>query len=320
MISILLTTYNGEKYIAEQIESLLSQTFQEFKLYICDDRSTDGTYDIISNYAQSNSGKIFVVRREKNTGGSKYNFMKMMQDHKGDYVMLCDQDDVWLPDKIEKSYAMMKEMENEHGATMPILIHTDMTVVDENLEMISQSYEKMARKDFTKHSAEFVVTMNNTTGCTAMYNRSLAELIRAEPGYFVMHDWWLTLIAATMGKIGVVKEPTILYRQHGSNDSGAKNVISAGYIYYVMTHLRKMAGMIQDSYRQAGSFLEQYKNDINKKDLELFEAYSSMVGLSAFKKLRIILKYKTLMTGFARKTMQIVLLFVSVKTSKQEER
>ena len=121
MISILLATYNGEKYIAGQIESLLSQTYKDFKLYICDDKSTDDTYSIITDHALKNPAKIIASQNEINAGGAKYNFIKMLmerkadlamplgQDDADDYIMLCDQDDVWLPDKIENSLKKIKE-------------------------------------------------------------------------------------------------------------------------------------------------------------------------------------------------------------------
>ena len=308
MISILLATYNGERYIAEQIESLLVQSFQDFKLYICDDRSTDNTFSIISNYAAKNPGKIFVSQNEENAGGAKYNFLEMMATHKDDYVMLCDQDDVWMPDKIEKSLAKIKELEVEFGSSVPMLVHTDLSVVDNDLNVISPSYEKMSNKDFSITSLNFVVTMNNVAGCTAIYNRALADLIQATPDFIVMHDWWLSLLAAAFGKIGVVSEPAVLYRQHGDNDRGAKRVLSFKYIFFVLTHLKKMAAMIDDSYKQAGSFLKLYCDKLSKEKSELICAYASIPDLSRAAKLRTVMKYKTFMYGFSRKAAQIVIL------------
>ena len=308
MVSVLLATFNGEKYISEQIESLLSQSFQDFKLYICDDRSTDDTFSIISDFAAKNPDKIFVSQNEKNAGGAKYNFLNMMIEHKDDYVMLCDQDDVWLPDKIERSLAKIKEMEEEFGSSVPILVHSDLTVVNDDLSVISSSYEKMSNKDFEITSLNFAVTMNNVAGCTAIYNRALADLIRDVPDFIVMHDWWLSLSASALGKIGALHEPTVLYRQHEDNDSGAKRVLSFKYIYYVMSHLKKMAAMIDDSYKQAGVFLELHKGRLSEDMSELLGAYASIPGLSRWKRLRTVRRYKTYMFGFARKAAQMFIL------------
>jgi len=311
MISILLATYNGEQYIAGLIESLLSQTFRDYKLYIRDDKSTDGTYPIITGYAAENPDKIFVSQNEENVGGAKNNFIKMMIDHKDDYIMLCDQDDIWLPDKIEKSLSKIKGIEQEGGLTTPIMVHTDLTVVDEDLTVISASYKKMSNKDFEQKSLNFAVTMNNAAGCTIIYNRALADLIQAEPEFIVMHDWWVFLIASAFGKIGVINEPTILHRQHKDNESGAKKVLSLRYVYFVLTHLKKMSSMINDSYRQAGIFLEIYKDKLTAEKLELLSAYASIPGLSRIKKLRTVMKYKTFMNGFARKVAQVMILIGS---------
>ena len=308
MISILLAAYNGEKYITGQIESLLLQTYQDFKLYIRDDKSTDSTFSIALKYASENPGKVFAESNETNTGEARFNFIEMMIDLKDDYIMLCDQDDVWQPDKIEKSLDTIQALEDKHGRDTPLLVHTDLNVVNDNLDVISSSYEKMSNKDFRKTSLSFAVTMNNAAGCTIIYNRALGNLIQAKPGFIVMHDWWLTLTAAAFGKIGVISEPTVLYRQHDDNSKGAKKVLSPGYILFVLKNIKTMASMINDSYKQAGSFLETFKDKLTGDQLELLKAYASIPGLSRVKKLRTVFKYKTFMHGVARKTAQLMIL------------
>ncbi|MCL2819436.1 MAG: glycosyltransferase family 2 protein [Oscillospiraceae bacterium] len=313
MISILLATYNGEKYITQQVESILSQTNQDFRLFIYDDKSTDKTFSILTEYASKFPEKITVVQNDVNTGGTKLNFMQMMVRHKDDYVMLCDQDDVWLPDKIEVSLSKIKEMEKKSGSDTPLLVHTDLKVVDDNLDVISSSYEKMSNKDFSETSVNFAVTMNNVAGCTALYNKALAGYFTAVPGFFVMHDWWLSLTAAVFGKIGAVNKQPILYRQHRGNEKGAKRVISAKYFFYVMTHVKTMTAMINDSYKQAGAFLETYGSKINAENLELISAYASIPVLPKFKRLGIVRKYKTYMYGKARKVAQLFFLLTASK-------
>ena len=103
MVSILLASYNGAPYIAAQIDSILQQTFRDFMLYIRDDCSNDGTWEIVQAYAAKEPDRIVALQNEENSGSAKHNFFKMMQEHQDNYVMLCDQDDVWHPDKIEKN-------------------------------------------------------------------------------------------------------------------------------------------------------------------------------------------------------------------------
>ena len=281
---------------------------QDFVLRIRDDRSSDSTFAIASEYARKYPGKVFAEQNLENSGGAKRNFMKMMIDYKDEYVMLCDQDDVWLPDKIEKSLEKMKEMERKYGKQTPILVHTDLKVVDENLDIISQSYKKMANSSYKKNALNNVVTMNIVTGSTALYNRALADEIMVEPDFYVIHDWWLALTAAALGKMGAIYEPTALYRQHGDNDIGAKKVLSPGYIVYVLTHLDKMSEKVNDSYKQAGSFLSYYKNRLTGDEKKLLEAYSKIPEMSRFGRLRTVMKHKTFMHSFSRKAARMILL------------
>ena len=308
MISVLLPTFNGEKYLAELLESLLSQTYQDFVVYIRDDNSSDNSYTIITEFAENNFGKIKATRNEKNTGEARFNYFDMMMTHKDDYVMLCDQDDVWLSDKIEKSIGKMKELEGICGSSTPLLVYTDLMVVNEKLEVISSSYEKMANKYFYYNPLNIAVTMNNAAGCTILYNRALAELIRDLPEFFVMHDWWVYLIAVAFGYVGVIHRSTVMYRQHDNNESGAKRVLSLKYVRYVLTNLNKMTSMIRDSYRQSGAFLKMYEDLLDGEKAELFYSYASMTNLSRIEKLRTVFRYKTFMHGFARKVAQVFIL------------
>lgn len=307
-LSILLATYNGERYIVEQIESLLSQTIQDFKLFICDDRSTDATFSIISEYSKQYPKRIFVSQNRENTGGAKYNFFKMMIEHKDEYVMLCDQDDIWAPDKIEKSIDKIRELESVQGKDTPLLVHTDLCVVDKDLNNISSSYEKMASTSFQRKALRQLLTMNIAAGCTEIYNRSLADLIIEEPGFFVVHDWWMSLMASAFGKIGTLYEPTILYRQHGNNNIGAKKVLSFKYIYNRLAHFDKMTQDVENTYRQAESFLRLFSDKLTDNQRELLSAYSSIPRMSRIKKLCTVFKYNFFMHGLPRKAAQIMIL------------
>jgi glycosyltransferase involved in cell wall biosynthesis len=308
VISILLASYNGEKYIKEQIESLLAQTMQDFKLFINDDRSTDGTFAIISKYAEMYPEKITASQNEGNSGGAKHNFMKMMIKHKDDYIMLCDQDDVWLPEKIEKSLKKIREMEALYGKGTPLMSYADLAVTDENLNVIAPSYQKMSNKCFSKNAVRNLLTMNVAAGCTQIYNRALADLFSAEPVFMEAHDWWAALTVSVFGKADTVPEPVILYRQHGNNDIGAKKTLSFRYILYVVKNLDKMTGIINGSYRQAGSLLQLYGPILSEAQKEMLGAYASVPSLSRMGRLGTVFKYKTFMHGTARKTAQIMIL------------
>jgi len=302
-----MATYNGERFIAEQIDSLLAQTVRDFKLIICDDCSTDNTFSIISGYAERYPEKITVSQNIENSGGAKHNFLQMMIQCKDDYIMLSDQDDVWLPDKIKVTLEKIRVLESLHTAAKPLLVFTDLKVVDENLNTISESFSKAAAADYSKTALNYIIAQNIIAGCTAMYNKALAELVQTPPEYTVMHDWWLILLASAFGKIDVVDQPTILYRQHNNNDIGAKKLRSFKNIAHEASNYTKMAAAIDQTYKQADSLLRMYSNRLSKHQIELLKAYISIPGLPRLRRLRILFKYRAFKNGFARKAAQVII-------------
>ncbi len=307
MISILLASYNGEKYIAQQIESILTQTEQNFIIYVNDDCSSDRTYEIEKKYEAMYPDKIKVTRNKKNSGNAKYNFINMMIEHKDDYVMLCDQDDVWLPNKIEITLKKMKSMERRFGKEKPALVHTDLVVVDEKLNVISKSFKKMMNADYGKIRINNEIVQNTLTGCTVMYNKALAEYIKNTPKYMVMHDWWLMLIASAFGNIGIVNYQTVLYRQHGKNVVGTRNMRS--YKFMLLMFLEKgnyIRNALKESYIQAGSFYCMYGKMLNCESKNVVFMYSRMISMCKFKKIITLFKLNTFKNGLFRKIAQII--------------
>ncbi|MDD3569496.1 MAG: glycosyltransferase family 2 protein [Lachnospiraceae bacterium] len=300
MISILLASYNGEKYIAQQIESIINQTYGDFILYINDDCSTDKTYEIEKLFEAKYPKKIKVTRNEKNSGSAKYNFMKMMLNHKDDYIMLCDQDDVWLPKKIEITLKKMQQLEKNNGGRKPILVHSDLKIVDDNLNIIAPSFKKFMYADYNKTCLNNLLIQNIVTGCTVMYNRALGELIIKPEGYMVMHDWWLAIIAAAFGSIHHVNEPTILYRQHNNNSVGVRNMRSLKFIILYMVKFKTIKRALTDTYRQAEAFYKSYKELLNVRQKKLLKTYYMLPKKSKAVKIYNIFKIKTFKNGIVR--------------------
>jgi hypothetical protein len=220
-IEVALATYESERFLAELLDSLFAQGEQGFTLLVADDGSRDGTISILEDYVERFPGRIRIVARERQDFGPLGNFARLIDMASADYLMLCDHDDVWLPDKIARSLARMAELEREYGSHTPLLVHTDLIVADENLEAISPSLFEYSNIDPTKTNLVSLLRANCVTGCTLLANRALYEKARPIPREAVMHDHWMVLVAATFGAIGCVDEPTILYRQHGGNALGA---------------------------------------------------------------------------------------------------
>jgi len=307
MISILLASYNGEKYIKEQIESLLEQTVQDFRLFICDDKSTDSTYSIAQDYVIKYPGKIFAEQNDENLGAAKRNFIKMMAKYKDDYVMLCDQDDVWLPDKIEKSLAKIKEMEEQYGQEKPLLVHTDLTVTDEDLKITARSYMEKVNARYEKSKLNNIIVSNTLAGCVTIFNMALADLISDnEPEFMIMHDWWIAFIASAFGEIGTVYDQTILYRQHACNEYGINKRNPVSHLFHKLFNFSEVRETLSNTYRQADSFLILYKDVLTLENSELIAAYASIPQKKKLKRLRTLLKYKTWKNGFMRRLAQCI--------------
>lgn len=253
-IAILLATYNGEKYISEQIESILKQSYDNWDLYIHDDGSNDGTLEIIKKYQEKYPRKIYVLESQK-VGSAKNNFFYLMRNVKAPYYMFCDQDDVWVSNKIELTIERMKD--NEKGKkNTPILIFSDLKVVDKNLKTISSKMSKYQNLNMYYTDIYHLMLQNIVTGCTCMINDRCKELALEckKVETVIMHDWWCGLIASYFGKIDYIDTPLILYRQHTNNSVGAKNVRDVKYILYKVRDYTNVRKSIQSTQKQIACF------------------------------------------------------------------
>ena len=217
-VDILLATYNGEKYLEAQLDSILTQTYSNFRLLISDDYSTDATREILQRY-KNKDDRIILYYQDKNLGVVK-NFEFLLNKVDNNYYMLSDQDDIWKKDKIEKS---LKKIE-ETGAG---LVYSDLEVVDENLNVIYESYWKL--KGFTKRANKYntfesFYLNNYVTGCTIISRKEFIKDILPLPNLskYVLHDYWITLMVSQKSKVVSISEPLIKYRQHKNNKIGSK--------------------------------------------------------------------------------------------------
>jgi glycosyltransferase involved in cell wall biosynthesis len=225
MLHILLSTYNGERFIAEQIDSILAQTYTEWRLFIRDDGSKDGTKAILHEYAQQYPEKIFVDESEPKGLGAMRSFEYLLAQHgEAEYFAFSDQDDVWLPDKLEISMATMKQAE-QTDPNQPIVVHSDLRVVDEQLNELSPSFWSYGgiHPEILDSNIHYLAICNSVTGCAMIMNRKAREVTLPFPRYVFMHDAWIGIrVLEQSGKVIPISTPTILYRQHGDNVCGAQ--------------------------------------------------------------------------------------------------
>lgn len=308
MVTILLAAYNGEKYISEQLDSIWGQSFRDIRLVVSDDASQDRTWEILQEYKKRFPDRMTILRHEKPTGSANANFFQLMRDYQDEYLMLCDQDDVWCVDKVETSLRKIQELEKIHRKTTPLLAYTDMTVVDENLNIISESFREAMNADFTRSELNQIVVQNTMAGCTAIYNRALAEKIIGEPAYMVMHDWWLLLIAGAFGRMESMREQTMLYRQHSSNVMGAKDVRTFVYKLHKVLRGEDIKIALEETYRQAESFLSLYRDQLSEKQIRVLEMYADLPNENKINKWVTLYRGKFWKNGAARKAGQMLFI------------
>lgn len=245
-VAILLATYNGEKYLREQIASLMVQTYHEWHLYVHDDGSSDGTLAILQETANEHPSRVTILDYRAQ-GGSCRNFMSLLQRVEASYYMFCDQDDVWHPEKIELTLGTMLDAER-NCPPHPVVVHTDLRVVNQSLEVVHSSffeYSDIHPDDFSTY--DDYAYQNIVTGCTMMLNAPAKASALSRPfTYATMHDTWIVLRAiADGGKRRVVKEQLIDYRQHGDNALGAVD----GHRFNLSYRLRHISDSIVQNYR-----------------------------------------------------------------------
>ncbi|MFT6955225.1 MAG: rhamnosyltransferase [Halieaceae bacterium] len=219
-IAILLSTFDGDAYLEEQIESIRSQSHQNWTLYVRDDGSTDGTIAILEAAIGDSRIRFLQLSPSQHLGlvGSFGSLLSTAIDQSADYLFFCDQDDVWLPDKLERQLSYFEP------GDVPQLVYSDTKLVDECLRPLLGRAAFQADRKTGSAAVELFFTQNSIPGCAMAINASLARLALPIPEAATMHDWWLALVASAVGEVTCVEEPLLLYRQHSKNSIGANSI------------------------------------------------------------------------------------------------
>ncbi len=236
-LAILLSTYNGSRFVVEQLDSIINQTYQNFVIVIRDDGSSDDTVAILTNYHGRHPDKLHLVSEQVGNLGASGSFAWLVDyalRHKtvlgleSAYMMFCDQDDSWYEDKVATEMTAMLKAEqtaNTDALPSPVLIHSDLQVVNADKQVLGESLIRYQGLEITRNRFPNLVISNLITGCTALINEPLARKALPVPDDAIMHDWWLGLVASAFGKVEFIDQPLVHYRQHGNNTIGAKEQI-----------------------------------------------------------------------------------------------
>ena len=308
-VDILMATYNGERFVGEQIESILAQNYGNWRLLVSDDCSTDGTLDVVRRYAAADD-RIRLVSTGAKHGGAKENFFALMSLSDAPYCMFCDQDDVWLPEKVEKSIAALRALENQHETITPLLVFCDMKVVDEELNVLHESFERVSHYDSEHLEFERLVAVNVAAGCCQCFNAALRDrsLDCDDVKTVEMHDWWTILVAAAFGSVGYVGQQLSLYRQHGSNAVGANE-------FSPISRARQLDFMVEEFkgvVKQASTFKRVYEMQLEDAVIARLTLLESTLDENSFSgSLRKLLASKCYKRGLRLLGNVVVILRIS---------
>lgn len=245
--AILMATYNGGRFLAEQLDSLFAQTFCEWTLYVHDDGSSDDTAVVLAEYARMHPN--MTIMDYPPVGGSKDNFLSMLRRIEADYYFFCDQDDVWLPMKVEETLSAIAEAERQ-CPDKPVVAFCDLSVVDQNLNVIAGSFMgyQGIHPQFLSSFSELAAS-NVCPGCAMAFNLKARDATVYPAGRATMHDAWVVLCTARQGgRLVWIDKPLVLYRQHGDNVLGARDVRGLTMAYRI-SHLRRVIRQNADTYR-----------------------------------------------------------------------
>lgn len=255
-----MATYNGEKFIAEQIDSILDQTYQNWKLIIHDDGSKDETVALIKQYQKQFPDKIVLIEDGIVFRDAYKNFFHLLKiiDNDFDYLMFSDQDDIWFQSKMQDSLEVVLLEEKYNDFNIPVAVFSDAVVVNETLDRLSPSridYVKMNPQIAT--SARWLAVQSMTTGCTLLLNKSAFLELFPLPSFSIAHDAWVGVVVFRKGKILFLDETTMLHRRHKNNASSA-NKASFGRLL-----LKVNLSRIKEHYHRAKSISSYFNENLS---------------------------------------------------------
>lgn len=294
-VHIVMATYNGEKYVREQMDSLLAQTHKQLTIEVCDDGSTDGTVAIIREY-EARDERVRLHVNTQNLGYVK-NFLEGVKRCPAPYVMLCDQDDIWQEDKVEQTLLAMQEAEKEMPEK-PVLVFTDAECFDSETNEMSGFFHETSHLDVKKVDTAHLFMENKCIGCTMMMNRAVLPYLEELPEEIRVHDWWLALICSHFGAIRYVPKATLRYRQHEGNQIGGSSY--GGYLKNRLAHIRRQRQALLLTYRQGAAFLRLFGAQMDKRQRIVAERFAGMEQAGFFGRRCRILRYGFKKSGWVR--------------------
>lgn len=317
---VVLATYNGEEFLAEQLETILGQRgCVHTRLLVGDDGSIDRTPGILEDFAQRFPGRLMLLPNPLRLGTSA-NFNRLLQASTAPYVFLCDQDDRWHADKVERSLRALRRLEARWGPEHPLLLFTDLRVVDRSGRRIADSFWKYQRIDASRCLWKDLLLQNVVTGCTVAVNRPLLSRALPVPGSGFVHDAWLGLVAAVFGQIVALPEVTVDYRQHGRNQIGARawtvgHILRRAVALLNRSNRSKRLGQVAD---QAQALRTRFR-DLPPEVWGLLTEVTNLPARSGWSRLALALRHGLVPPGCLRQMGWLLLLASAPRWRSHED-
>lgn len=281
LVSVVMATYNGEMYLREQVDSIINQTYRPIEIIIVDDCSSDSTFDILKEYERRHDF-IRVYKNEINKGVSS-TFSSGVAKSFGSYIAFSDQDDFWLPNKLDK-------LVNDIGNNL--LICSDFISVDSQLNVIGDQYNKSMNKLPRQCFSDYLIG-NNIIGCCTMISRELVTLSMPIPDRFYMHDYYFAIWASFYNSIKKIPDSLVYYRQHNNNVLGASKQTYDQFINRSKEHYESLESLLlKDIFR-------------NNEDIKLMVSYRKSIYTGDFLGIKNVFKLLRFKHGY-----KLIILFI----------
>lgn len=294
-VQVLLSTFNGGKYLRQQLDSLFEQVGVTVRVLARDDGSSDDTPSILAEYGARFPGQLRVLPPSGRLGAMQ-SYAALMAASEAAYLACADQDDVWDPGKLAVLLRRLRGLEAESGRETPCLVHCDLRLVAKNLEPIADSFWAFSKIRPEKNRLRHLVFRNTVTGCAMICNRALLKRALPIPADAVMHDHWLALCASVFGRIGVEPRALVRYRQHEENTIGAVTEGKLPLTRMFLNFVRGRGAPIpwDDLLRQPRAFFRAYANDLPREAAVLLSDLLSVPGRNAVMRRWLLLRHRLL--------------------------
>ena len=273
-VDVLLAACQSARYLREQLESLLAQDFSDYRVLIRDGGSTDGTVPMIRAWCAEHPDHFRYLG--SGTAGTKANFAALLAACEAPYIMFCDHDDRWMPDKVSASLARCRELEAANPAGTPVMVYSDALVTDASLEVIDRSNFHFQHLDPARVSLRDELLQNVPFGNTMCFNRALLDKAGPIPEAAFMHDHWLALTAARFGVIGRLDRPTLCYRQHPENLFGSPCFTLPHLLHQAIFARTQLQQRIAAYCRQAAAFRDRFGTELAPAERAMLEELAGL--------------------------------------------